>query len=397
MTLVRRSPSATAPARRAAILVPRLARGDAVGNDTAGLAQGLRALGLIVEVFASEPEADVDARPLEDARTFLTHGPALAIYQLATQWNPGLALFRTTPAGVRRVVRDHNVTPARFLAFLGDELARVQTGAERQRRELARDRSVDLFLPASRSNAHELVALGAPSERIAVVPPFTPIEGDATATAEDGAPARAADRPGACPPTALFVGRLAPHKGHRRAMRVAAVYAELFGEPLRLRFVGSSDRLLAPWRRVLEREERRLGLSGRIEWHANVGRAALAGFYASADLFLCCSEHEGFCVPLVEATHFGLPVVATHLDALRDTLGPEALLLPASEDDDVLAAAVHDVVHDPALRRHLVTAQRTHVARHFSACVRSAALTTALAHAALGAAFAPVPPAPDLP
>ena len=148
---------------------------------------------------------------------------------------------------------------------------------------------------------------------------------------------------------------------------------------------------------MLEREERRLGLRGRIEWHAGVGAAALAKLYASADVFLCCSEHEGFCVPLVEATRFGLPVVATHLDALRDTLGPEALLLPAAEDDDVLAAAVHRVAHDPALRRHLVAVQRAHVARHFSASVRSQALAAALAHAALGAAFAPVPPAPDLP
>lgn len=388
----------TGPERRAAILVPRLARGDAVGNDTEGLARALRTFGFAVEVFASDPEPGVDARPLAEAPAFFAHGPCLAIYQLASAWDPGLAAFRAgaAPEG-RRIVRDHSVTPARFLAFLGDDLAALQWASEYQRRDLARDRSVDLYVAASRRNAAELIALGAPPERIEVVPPFMPIEAPdlAAAGAPRAAPAVPRDRRGA--PTALFVGRLAPHKGHRRAMRIAAVYAELFGEPLRLRFVGASDRLLAPWRRVLEREQQRLGVADRIEWHSHVEAATLRAFYASADLFLCCSEHEGFCVPLVEATHFGLPVVGLRLESLRDTLGPDALLLPPREDDDVLAAAVHRVVHDDAVRERLVEAQRAHVARHFAASVRDARLAAALAHPALRVAFAPVPVAADLP
>lgn len=361
-----------APDRRAAILVPWLGRGDAVGNDCAGLAGALRALGLEVEVFAGERDAGTEARPLEEARRFLGRGRPLAIYQVATKWDAGFALFRSTRAV--RVVRDHNVTPARFFALLGEDVAAVQTDAAAQRAALAADPGVALFLAASPTNASELVALGADRDRTAVVPPFGAFE---ELPARDGLAAPGARSEGE-PAVALFVGRLVPHKGHRRAMRVAAVYAELYGEPLRLRFVGGSDGPRAPWRRVLEREELRLGLAGRIEWHAGVDAVTLARLYATADVFLCCSEHEGFCVPLVEATRLGVPVVASHLDALRDTLGPDALVLPPDADDDALAAAVRRVLIDPGARAALVKSQRAHVAAHFSPAAVRTALASAL-------------------
>jgi glycosyltransferase involved in cell wall biosynthesis len=365
-----------APDRRAAILVPWLGRGDAVGNDCEGLARALGDLGVEVEVFAAERDAGTAGRPFAEAARFLARGRPLAIYQLATRWDAGFEVLRSTRA--IRVVRDHNVTPARFFAFLGNELAAVQTAAAEQRAALAADPAVALLLAASRTNADELVALGAAPDRTAVVPPFGAVDAIPGATeGGDGPPARADGEPA----VALFVGRLVPHKGHRRAMRVAAVYAELYGEPLRLRFVGASDGPLAPWRRVLEREELRLGLSRAVEWHAGVDDATLARLYATADVFLCCSEHEGFCVPLVEATRLGVPVVASHLDAVRDTLGPDALVLPADASDDVLAAAVRRVVTDRAVRGELVRAQRAHVASRFS----PAALTTALESALRGA------------
>ena len=360
-----------APDRRAAILVPWLGRGDAVGNDCEGLAGALCTLGFEVEIFAGECADGAAARPFVDARRFLARGRPLAIYQLATLWDAGLALFDSTRAV--RVVRDHNVTPTRFFAFLGGDLAKIQAAAAEQRAALAADPRVALFLPASRTNAEELIALGAARERIAVVPPF-------------GAFAELAQAPNqrpsvtdGQPPVALFVGRLVPHKGHRRAMRVAAVYAELYGEPLHLRFVGASDGSASAWRHVLAREEQRLGLRGRIEWHTGVDEAALAQLYATADVFLCCSEHEGFCVPLVEATRLGVPVVASSLDAFRDTLGPGALVLPRDSDDDAIAAAVRRVVVDRAVRDELVAAQRAHVTSHFSPSALQESLARALA------------------
>src|SRR5581483_5742642 len=150
-------------------------------------------------------------------------------------------------------------------------------------------------------------------------------------------------------PTALFVGRLAPNKGHRRALRVAAAYAELFGEPLRLRFVGFHDPRWARWIAVLGRERESLGLGSTVDFVGSLTEAELKSAYLTSHVFLCCSEHEGFCVPLVEASELGLPVVAAYQDAVADTLGPSGLVLREASDD-ALAVAVRRVLRDPELR-----------------------------------------------
>ena len=79
---------------------------------------------------------------------------------------------------------------------------------------------------------------------------------------------------------------------------------------------------------------------------------------------LCCSEHEGFCVPLVEAARLGLPVVASRQEAVAETLGAQGLAIEG--DDDTLATAVHRVIADADLRERLVGTQRERYARLFA-------------------------------
>jgi glycosyltransferase involved in cell wall biosynthesis len=70
-------------------------------------------------------------------------------------------------------------------------------------------------------------------------------------------------------------------------------------------------------------------------------------------VFLSLSVHEGFGVPLVEAMTAGVPIVARNVGAVGQTTGDAALLLEA-EDPAYVAAAVHRVLTDDALRRTLV-------------------------------------------
>ena len=220
---------------------------------------------------------------------------------------------------------------------------------------------MDLFLPASRTNAEELVALGAGPDRIAVVPPFHRID-DLVDLVPDEAALR---RWTGGPTTALFVGRVAPNKGHRRILRVAAVFAELFGEALRVRFVGAQDPRLGSWQRVLERDARRFGVEGMVEFLGKRTEAELKAAYLTSHVFLCCSEHEGFCVPLVEAGHLGCPVVAIHQPAIAETLGRSGLVL-VEPSDEVIAAAVRRVTVDAGVRERLVAGLRSEVLTRFS-------------------------------
>ena len=81
-------------------------------------------------------------------------------------------------------------------------------------------------------------------------------------------------------------------------------------------------------------------------------------------MFVCMSEHEGFCVPLVEAMYFGIPIAAFRSSAIPDTLGKGGLLLP-EKNPEIAAAAVNRLLTDEALRLELRKGQRAAVVTSF--------------------------------
>jgi glycosyltransferase involved in cell wall biosynthesis len=346
-----------AAGKRVAILVPSLQRGDATGNDALGMRAALVARGWDVRLFAEGGDRTLGFGTTAEARTFL-RSDAAAIFHQGTQWDNGLRVFKRV-TGVR-VARDHNVTPAAFFAGVSEDFVVASNVGLAQRERLARDPGV-AWIAASAMNGAELVALGAAESRVTVVPPFHQAEDLAAAEPDEVALRRWS----ALPADVLFVGRLAPNKGHPRMFRIAATYAELFGRRLRVRLVGSHDRRWAPWLALLARDREQLRLGDSIEYLGTLSTSELKAAYLTSRLLLCCSEHEGFCVPLVEAGRLGVPVVATWQQAVAETLGPDGLVL-RDVSDDVVATAIHRVLEDDALRERLVVAQAARYARQFA-------------------------------
>jgi len=89
----------------------------------------------------------------------------------------------------------------------------------------------------------------------------------------------------------------------------------------------------------------------------HVTQAELNACYRAADVFLCMSEHEGFCVPLVEAMHFGVPIVAYAQDAVAETLGGAGILVRHKEFE-AIAELLDLVLTDAQLRERVVARQR---------------------------------------
>ena len=76
-------------------------------------------------------------------------------------------------------------------------------------------------------------------------------------------------------------------------------------------------------------------------------------YYHLADVFLCMSEHEGFCVPLAEAMDFRIPIIAYDSSAIGDTLGGSGILL--KEKDHRIAAEMADrLMTDQKLREDVI-------------------------------------------
>ena len=100
-----------------------------------------------------------------------------------------------------------------------------------------------------------------------------------------------------------------------------------------------------------------LGLLDHVVFAGGVSQAELCTYYRLASAYLCLSEHEGFCVPLLEAMHFEVPVIAYAATGVPGTMG-EAGLLVQEKDFPAIAELTHRAVHDPAVRAAVVAGQR---------------------------------------
>jgi glycosyltransferase involved in cell wall biosynthesis len=155
------------------------------------------------------------------------------------------------------------------------------------------------------------------------------------------------------------VGRLTPHKRQDLIIRAFAEYRRrrpgarlvLVGHPVSLGYEEGLARLaeeVAPGGVSLER-----GLSAE----------QLADRYRSADVFLCLSEHEGFCIPVLEAFHFGVPVLARAAGAVPETVGDAGVLLSGDDDLLTVAAAIDVLAEDSELRAELIRRGESRLAR----------------------------------
>ncbi|HEY1592848.1 MAG TPA: glycosyltransferase family 4 protein [Solirubrobacteraceae bacterium] len=243
-------------------------------------------------------------------------------------------LDRVAASTERMLLLSHNITPSRYFWATDPVTAGVC--------ELGREQLAQLGMRAgaaagvSEFNARELEALsGRPAQAIPVLFEPAPIPRDAVA--QDG------------PPAVLFVGRLAPHKRQDLVIAAFARYRRT-APGAQLTLVGSpATEEFGAWLRELAD---RLA-PGAVRFETEISGARLASHYAWADVFLCLSEHEGFCIPLLEAFHSGVPVLARGAGAITEVVGDAGIVLGAGDDAATAAEAVRLVVEDGELRAEL--------------------------------------------
>ena len=304
-----------------ALVAPTLAPGDAVGNDVLHMAELFRGRGHNVALFADHVgSVTTTCQPIARAAAFLGRDrSALLVYHHSIDCAAGVGLVHR--ARCRRVVRYHNVTPAHFFAGLDAACAADCRKGREQVAELARA-GCDLYLSDSAYNQDELLQAGAPAPRCVVVPPFHLIE-----KLEGVAPdAETLDACADGRTNLLFVGRLAPNKGHAALIDAFAVYHHNYDRDCRLLLIGKEDERLTRYAESLGERVRQRGVCGSVTFAAAPTVAVLKAYYASADVFVIASEHEGFCVPVVEAMALELPVAGFRSTALPDTLGNAGVL-----------------------------------------------------------------------
>jgi len=263
----------------------------------------------------------------------------------------------------RKLLLYHNITPPDWLWEHAPMVAVQCAIGREQLPEIIH--AVDVTAADSSFNAAELQAWGA--TRTEVIPLLLDHH-------RLGAPQGRQD---GRPPTVLFVGRLSPHKRQDDVIRAFALYRRYRAPQARLRLVGE------PITPAYVEQLRALAdelAPGAVTIESGLSEVELGDRYRSADVFLCLSVHEGFCIPLLEAFHFGLPVIARPEGAVPETVGDAAILVDDPELP-VVAELLHLAVTDASLRaelqrrseRRLAVYSPQLVARRLRAAVEQAA------------------------
>ncbi len=325
-------------------ILPTISFGDAVGNDTIAIHDILKRNGYDTAIYAE----NVDSRlPKGTAEQFSKlkkiESDDIIIYHLSTgtKLNEWIKIVKC-----RKICVYHNVTPPDFFRPYSDnsyELCRTGLQEVCDLKD-----TFDCVWAVSEFNKQDLLNMGY-SCPIYVLPILIPFEDYKKKPNELVLKKYDDDYV-----NILFLGRIAPNKKQENVIAAFDCYHKYYNPKSRLFLVGSCFGMenyyeqLAQYVKKLKNNS--VYFTGQIKFDE------ILAFYKLADIFLCMSEHEGFCVPLVEAMCFEIPIIAYDSCAIKYTLGGSGILLSNNNPLEV-AGVMNCIMQDSNLRQKVVANQ----------------------------------------
>ena len=323
-------------------LLPDLAYGDAISNQAIAIRDHLRALGFRSDIFVK----NLDRRVSSEARVFdrnLINKDAGLLYHHSI--GSELTEFAVAHQGPRCLIY-HNITPAKFFASYRPGFAWMLEAGRADLGRLAPHFTSSVG--DSAYNASELAACG--FNRPGVLPIIVnPARWNMAADPrlmnelQDGKA------------NLLFVGRIAPNKCQDQLLKAFTSY--LTRDANARLIIAGDGRMADPYYRRVVDSVGKLNLTGHVVFAGQVSDAQLSAYYRTAHLYWSMSEHEGFCVPIIEAMWFDAPVLAYRSSAVPETLGGAGRMFTSKTDLDEVARLAELMIHDDELRKEVLAAQ----------------------------------------
>ena len=326
-------------------LLPTIAYGDAVSNDTLALDGLIGSMGYKTGIYSEI----IDKRVAEDIPVMsIKKLPRLReddvlIYHLCV----GFSFHKELPKiKSRKIAIYHNVTPAGFFkeySFIYYNAC--QQGLE----EVEKLKSAfDYCFADSEYNRKDLISHGyrCPIDVRPILMPFEDY---------DKAPSKKIlERYNDGKTNILFVGRVAPNKKQEDVIAAFSCYKKNYDPEARLFIVGSHD--IPLYQSRLEDYVKLLGVKD-VFFTGKIPFDEILAYYKVADIFLCMSEHEGFCVPLIESMYFDVPIIAYASSAIPDTLAGSGVLM-YEKNALYTAAMINRIIKDKKLKEFVIENQR---------------------------------------
>ncbi|HSP06135.1 MAG TPA: glycosyltransferase [Acidobacteriota bacterium] len=334
-------------------LVPALHDGDAIGDSARAIRDFLRAKGFSSDIYAYTIDESLGGEALYFANQQLSmQEQDILVYHYALP--SGMSDFVKRSACKKALIY-HNITPSYYWLSYDPSLLHLASAGRRELESLAP--FLDRSAGDSEFNRLELQELHfrntcvlpiyVKEERYRVQPsPFI------TGAMNDGCF------------NFLFVGRVAPNKKLEDVLTLLHFYRRCYSQLSRVIFVGKTN-VTPPYHNALRERTARLGImpddvvfTGHVDW------PELVAYYKSAHVFVSMSEHEGFCVPLVEAMICELPIVAYASTAVPYTLGKAGIQFTERNFLE-LAAVCHRLKEDSVFRESVLKTQREQL-KHYT-------------------------------
>jgi L-malate glycosyltransferase len=330
--------------------VPAAHKGDAIGDSARRVRKLLREMGHQSDLYAMTMDDDLRGDVIDWTDASATRGD-LTIFHFALV-SPMTSAFARLNSG--RVLQYHNVTPAHFFAGYDAAIFRLAMLGREDLKSLVGH--TDIALGDSEYNRHELEALGfsntgvfpiaIDTERITRAPRRPALE---DVLNEEGWM------------NFLFVGRIVPNKKIEDHIKLAEHYKRYVDEQYRFVFVGKTDATPGYYAAIRALLERYRMPQGRFIFTGPVPDEDLATYYRMASVYISLSEHEGFCVPLLEAMAADVPVLAYASTAVPDTLGGAGVQF-APKDLEYAAELLGELAYNDSLRTQVIARQRARLA-----------------------------------
>jgi glycosyltransferase involved in cell wall biosynthesis len=320
-----------------------LGYGDAIGHEVLGIQRALRRAGHVSEIFVETADPRLEPLTLD----YLDMVGAIAPEDvLIHHFSIGSRASRAAYAlPGRMALVYHNITPPEYFVGVHKDLVKL---CFRGRRELtAYTGRCDIALGDSEFNRQELETLGFRHTGVLpVVPDFSHLDVPPSRMIAAGFDDEWTN--------VMFVGRVIPNKRFDTIIRAFHWYRTRHNPRSRLLLVGSYSGF-ERYQTMLQSLVTTLGTPD-VHFLGHVSNEELTALYDMADLFLCASEHEGFCVPLIESFYKRVPVLAYAATAVPATMDGGGVLY-ATTDPFHIADLMDAVVSDPALQDAILASQ----------------------------------------
>jgi len=334
-----------------------IVRYDAISNDIEGMYNILK-LNNYCKCFA-ENKLNSSLEYLDDAEALniMSDEESIVIYHHSVEWISGEELIKKCNG--KLIIRYHNITPSEYFKSYNSDYFNQCYAGRKQTERLIWSFPDAIWMVDSAYNALDINDV--PDELIYVCPPFHKIE---ELSAE--VPDETVMNQLICSNEVniLFVGRVAPNKGHLDLIEIINGFCNTINRNIKLWIIGKFDKGLSNYNKIITDRISQYGLEKNVNFIGEINDSLLLTYYLGADIFLCTSEHEGFCVPIIEAQNFKLPIIAKGSSAIPETIGKNQIVLGNVIDEYI--AAIYLLANKKDYREYLREEGSNNFNEHFS-------------------------------